>query len=518
MLPALAVIAAAAAAANGAEPGQSVVSRETYASGTPSRRTGLITSDGPIIARSRTYGCESDAVTLAALANAGPRDTSRLALQDDSIEVMGGLCAGSFFNTYGGLDSVATFFSNQAPAPIDVDRDAHFDPRHVFLSRPLSRAQVAAVAPGMVVRTNPLPVAGRGARSPFQAVIDAVSPDGRTLTVQQWAQPGDPSGASVGRSPQGYGGASGPYTAIIDLVLNVYGNNTIVSLAPGSGQDLADRQDSSERAEIGYELLMNNGYRLDPARTRGLVDPYFDVPLDVGFHVSANGDGSVGFSVDDGADPHRHPTAFDYGFTARGARFAGFDAVTVGAISPRFGFLAETPAAETPWAFAYAPQNAGHPGTLRWGVAADGTTWAPGFILGGAALGSAPPLASIRGGGGGVAGQANSAILNYAAAAHDFADPSGTEHLRIAASAAGVTLSTNTPAITVTAPLQAAGGLRPPLVAARALPSACVTGEIAYGHGIRAGDEASGAGSGAPVYCDDQRHWRVLGTGLAPTY
>lgn len=509
-------VAAAAVRANGGEPGQTVVSHETYASGSPSRRAGLITSDGPIIARSRTYGCESDAVTLAALANAGPRDTSRLALQGDSIEVMGGLCAGSFFHTYGGLDSVATFFSNQAPAPIDVDRDAHFDARHVFLSHPLSTAQIAEVAPGMVVRTSPLPVAGRGARSPFQAVIAAVSSDGRTLTIQQWAQPGDPSGASVGQSPQNYGGASGPYTAIVDLVLNVYGNNTIVSLAPGSGQDLADRQDSSERAEIGYELLMDNGYRRDPARMRGLVDPYFDVPLDVGFHVSANGDGSVGFSADDGADGQRHPTAFDYGFTARGARFAGFDAVPVGAISPRFGFLAETPAATTPWAFAYAPQNNGHPGPLRWGVAADGTTWAQGFSLAGAAAGS-EPLASLRGVGG-VAGEANSAVLTYAAAAHDLSDPGGTEYLRIASSAAGVTLGSNTPAITVTAPLQAAGGLRPPLLAARALPSACATGEIAYGHGIRAGNEPSGAGSGAPVYCNDQRHWRVLGTGLAPTY
>ncbi len=510
MLPVLGV--AAAASASGGEADPSVVSGANYASGSPSRRAGLITTDGPVIARSRTYGCEADAVTLAALANAGPRDLSRLALQGDSIEVMGGLCAGSFVHTYGGLDSVATFFSNQAPAPIAVDRDARFDASHVFLSQPLSSAQVAAVAPGMVVRTNPLPLAG-GGRSPFQAVIGAVSADGRTLSVQQWAQPGDPSGASVGRSPQGYGGASGPYTAIIDLVLNVYGNNTIVSLAPGSGQDFADRQDSSERAEIGYELLMDNGYRHDPARARGLVDPYFDVPLDVGFHVNANGDGSVGFSADAGADAQRHPTAFDYGFTTRGARFAGFDAVPVGAISPRFGFLAETLAAQTPWAFAYAPQEAGHPGAPRWGVAADGTTWGQGFILAGATLGAAP-LASIRAGGTAAAG----AVLDYAAAAHDFADAGGTAHLRIAASATGVTLGSNTPAITVTAALRAEGGLRPPLLAARALPADCATGEIAYGHAIRAGGEASGAGSGAPVYCDDQRRWRVLGTGLAPTY
>ncbi len=478
------------------------IGNDDYQSGTPSQRAGVITDDGMAVFRSNTYGCEADATTLSVLSNALPRTASSIATQDNKIEVMGGLCSGGFYNTYNGLDGVATFFSISAPPPIDVDTNASFDNKHVYFSTALTSAQIAQVQLGMVVRTSPMPInTGSSTLSPFQGVVSGVDPTGHSLTIQQWTQPGDTTGASVGANPQGYAGSIGPYKAIVNLVLNVYGNNTVVTCNPGSGQDYADVQNASERACVGYEVLLFNGYTTATARSKNLVDPSFDIPYVLGDHRIANGQGSVAYSADAGAAAGTQ-TGWEYGFTAKGTTFAGFDVLPVGNLNPQYGFLSETLSTSTAWPYAYVPQNYGHPGaTLHFGVAgADGTVWTPGLAIPDDTLNPTVPLGQIFGVGG-TPGVRNSGILHYEAAQHNFYDPAGAQMMSISSTSSAIKLATGGQPIEFDNPVNFTNPIALPKFTVAALPSGCSPGATAYATDGRKPSEGVGAGSGVAVLC-----------------
>ena len=478
-----------------------------YPDGSPSNRAGYLTKNAPAVFQSETFGCEADAVTLSVMSNALPRTASPTLspYQFNAIQVMGGLCSGNFYNTYGGLDSVATFFSNSSPAPVKVDTNATFDATHVYFSTYLTSSQIAATKIGMVVRTNPMPITtGSTTLSPFQSVITAVAPNGSSITVQQWAQPGDPTGTSVGKNPMGYAGATGPYTALVGIVYNIYANNTIVSVAPGGGQDYTDAAGVlSERSAIAYEILVDNGYTTNTARSRGLLDPAFDLPYALGIHINANGNDSVAFRTDKGTNIlDGHTTTFwQFGFLDTGSSFAGFDVMPSGATNPSYGYLDERLQSNGGMPFAYVPQNYGTPGaTQKWGVDATGTEWPSGIAFPDGTLHPTIPLATIYQISG-TPGSANSGQLHLLASSYNFYDPTGAYQLQLQVNSSGAHFSTGGGPIIFGNPVTTTSSLQIAGFAVSSLPSGCLIGQRLFALNGRKPGEGAGVGSGVPVIC-----------------